>query len=69
MAFYADSVLSNPDILEIEKPGTDAGLLIATQEVSSVLTLATLRKYRSGAILASAGATSTPSWKPQRSRW
>ena len=59
-SFYAGSVFSNLDILEIEKPWIDAGVLIASQEASTVFTLATARKCRGGVILASAGCHQHP---------
>ncbi len=59
-AFYAGSTLSKLNILEIEKPWIDAGVLIASQEASTVLTLATARKVRGGVILASAGCHQYP---------
>ncbi len=59
-AFYAGSVFSNLDILEIEKPWIDAGVLIASQEASTVLSLAMARKVRGGVILASAGCHQHP---------
>lgn len=59
-SFYAGSVFSKLDILEIEKPWIDAGVLIASQEASTVLTLSTARKVRGGVILASAGHHQNP---------
>ena len=59
-AFYAGSTLSKLNILEIEKPWIDAGVLIASQEASTVLTLATARKVRGGVILAAAGCHQYP---------
>ena len=59
-AFYAGSVFSNLDILEIEKPWIDAGVLIASQEASTVFTIATARKVRGGVILCSAGCHQYP---------
>ncbi|MHB8807402.1 MAG: nucleoside phosphorylase [Anaerolineaceae bacterium] len=59
-SFYAGSVLSNLDILEIEKPWIDAGVLIASQEASTVLALSNVRKCRGGVILASAGCHQHP---------
>ena len=53
-AFYAGSTFSKLDILEIEKPWIDSGVLIASQEASTVFTLATARMVRGGVILASA---------------
>lgn len=58
--FYAGSVLSNLDILEIEKPWIDSGVLIVSQEASTVLTLAMARRCRGGVILASAGCHQYP---------
>jgi uridine phosphorylase len=59
-AFYAGSTLSKLDILAIEKPWIDAGVLIASQEASTVLTLSMARKCRGGVILASAGCHQHP---------
>ena len=59
-AFYAGSTFSKLDILEIEKPWIDAGVLIASQEASTVFTLASARKVRGGVILASAGCHQHP---------
>lgn len=59
-AFYAGSTLSKLDILEIEKPWIDAGVLIASQEASTVFALSTARKVRGGVILASAGCHQYP---------
>lgn len=59
-SFYAGSTLSKLDILEIEKPWIDAGVLIASQEASTVLTLAMARRCRGGVILASAGCHQYP---------
>lgn len=59
-AFYAGSTFSKLDILEIEKPWIDAGVLIASQEASTVLTLAMARRCRGGVILASAGCHQYP---------
>ena len=58
--FYAGSVLSNLDILTIEKPWIDAGVLIASQEASTVLALSMARRCRGGTILASAGCHQHP---------
>jgi len=59
-AFYAGSVFSNLDILEIEKPWIDSGVLIASQEASTIFTVATMRKVRGGVILCSAGCHQLP---------
>lgn len=59
-AFYAGSTFSKLDILEIEKPWIDAGVLIASQEASTVFTIATARKVRGGVILCSAGCHQYP---------
>ena len=59
-AFYAGSVFSKLDILEIEKPWIDAGVLIASQEASTIFTIATARKVRGGVILCSAGCHQYP---------
>lgn len=53
-SFYAGSVHSKLDILAIEKPWIDAGVLVASQEASTVLALSMARKCRGGTILASA---------------
>lgn len=59
-AFYAGSVFSKLNILEIEKPWIDAGVLIASQEASTVLSLSMARKCRGGTLLASAGCHQHP---------
>jgi uridine phosphorylase len=59
-AFYAGSPLSNLDILTIEKPWIDAGVLIASQEASTVLSLSMARKCRGGTILCSSGCHQHP---------
>jgi|WetSurMetagenome_2_1015567.scaffolds.fasta_scaffold179522_2 uridine phosphorylase len=59
-AFYAGSVLSKLNILEIEKPWIDSGVLIASQEASTVLALSMARRCRGGTILASAGCHQHP---------
>lgn len=59
-SFYAGSTLSKLDILEIEKPWIDAGVLIASQEASTVLALSMARRCRGGVILASAGCHQYP---------
>ncbi len=59
-SFYAGSTLSKLDILEIEKPWIDAGVLIASQEASTVLTISMARGCRGGVILASAGCHQFP---------
>lgn len=59
-SFYAGSTLSKLDILEIEKPWIDAGVLVASQEASTVLTLSMARRCRGGVILASAGCHQFP---------
>ena len=59
-AFYAGSVFSKLDILEIEKPWIDSGVLIASQEASTVFTITTARKVRGGVILCSAGCHQYP---------
>lgn len=59
-SFYAGSTFSKLDILEIEKPWIDAGVLIASQEASTVLSLAMARRCRGGVILASAGCHQYP---------
>jgi len=59
-AFYAGSTFSKLDILKIEKPWIDAGVLIASQEASTVFALASARKVRGGVILASAGCHQHP---------
>ncbi len=59
-AFYAGSVFSKLNILDIEKPWIDAGVLIASQEASTVFTVSALRKCRGGVILASAGCHQHP---------
>ncbi len=61
-SFYRGAVLSEEDlfILDIEKDWIDAGVLIASQEASTVFTLSTARKVRGGVLLASAGHHQTP---------
>jgi len=61
-SFYRGAVMTEEDlfILDIEKPWIDAGVLIASQEASTVLTLSTARKVRGGVILASAGCHQHP---------
>jgi uridine phosphorylase len=59
-SFYAGSTFSKLDILEIEKPWIDAGVLIASQEASTVLALSMARRCRGGVILASAGCHQLP---------
>jgi uridine phosphorylase len=61
-SFYRGAVMSEEDlfILDIEKEWIDAGVLIASQEASTVFTLSTARKVRGGVILASAGHHQTP---------
>jgi len=58
--FYAGSPLSSMNVLEIERPWIDAGVLIASQEASTVLALSMARKCRGGTILASAGCHQHP---------
>jgi len=58
--FYAGSTLSKLDILTIEKPWIDAGVLIASQEASTVLALSMARKCRGGTILCSSGCHQYP---------
>lgn len=59
-SFYAGSNFSKLDILEIEKPWIDAGVLIASQEASTVFSVTRTRKRRGGTILCSAGCHQLP---------
>ncbi len=59
-SFYAGSNLSKLNILEIEKPWIDAGVLIASQEAATVFNVTRKRKRRGGTILCSAGAHQQP---------
>ena len=59
-SFYAGSTLSKLDILEIEKPWIDAGVLIASQEASTVFAVSRKRKCRGGTILCSEGCHQYP---------
>lgn len=59
-SFYAGSTLSKLNILEIEKPWIDAGVLIASQEASTVFQVTRKRKVRGGTILCSEGCHQYP---------
>jgi len=59
-SFYAGSQLSKLDILEIEKPWIDSGVLIASQEASTVFAVTRARKRRGGTILCSGGCHQYP---------
>ncbi len=59
-SFYAGSTLSKLNILEIEKPWIDAGVLIASQEASTVFHVTRKRKVRGGTILCSEGCHQYP---------
>ena len=59
-SFYAGSICSKLNILEIEKPWIDAGVLIASQEASTVFHVSRRRKIRGGTILCSEGCHQYP---------
>lgn len=59
-SFYAGSNLSKLNILEIEKPWIDSGVLIASQEASTVFNVTRKRNRRGGTILCSAVAHQEP---------
>ncbi len=59
-SFYAGSTLSKLDILAIEKPWIEAGVLIASQEAAVMLSLSMARKCRGGTILCSSGCHQRP---------
>jgi len=58
--FYAGSPLSELDILAIEKPWIDAGVLIASQEAATVLSISMARNCRGGVLLVSSGCHQAP---------
>ena len=65
-AFYAGSTLSKLDILAIEKPWIDAGVLVVSQEASTVLALSMARRCRGGVILVAAGSHHYPERIPTK---
>lgn len=54
-AFYAESILAGGDYLIKDKPWIDSGVLSTENESSTLFTLATVRKCRSGTILIPVG--------------
>jgi uridine phosphorylase len=59
-AFYAESTLAKIDYLARDKPWIDAGVLIVSNESSTLFPLAMVRRCRSGTILCSAGSHQKP---------
>lgn len=54
-SFYAESILAGGDYLVKDKPWIDSGVLSTENESSTLFTLATVRKCRSGTILIPVG--------------
>lgn len=59
-AFYAESVFADIDYLARDKPWIDAGVLIVSNESSTLFPLAMVRRCRAGTILCSAGSHQRP---------